>query len=119
MGILFGKKDTHERKIYSPGSYVDGNWIEGTSTIDFFTADIQPISGEEAESLNIGERNLGKIKIYTNVDLNISQEGSNQSGDIITWTGDGKKYEVIGELNYDNNLLNHRKYIAEYRRNET
>lgn len=118
MGILFPKIGTHVLKTYSAGSYVNGIWVEGTETVTTFTADIQPVSGEEAAALNIGSDNIGKIKIYTNNMLKIKTEGATpQSGDIVTWNGDGKDYEVVGVLNYDNNIINHRKYIAELRTN--
>lgn len=119
MGILFGKTNTHKIKTYTKGSYVNGEWVEGIPTTYFLTADIQPVTGKELETLSIGTRNLGKIKIYTNTILKIRDEGNNQSGDVVEWNGDGENYEVIGIENRDNNIINHRKYYGELRKRNT
>ena len=117
MGILFPKTGVHQKTTYATGSYVNGIFVNGASSTSYFTADIQPITGYELETLEIGQKDLGKIKIYTNDNLNVTGDGNSQKGDIITWNGDGQNYEVIAELNYDNNIINHRKYIAEIRSN--
>lgn len=118
MGILFPKTGAHQKTVYGVGGYVDGRWVDETTTTTNLTADIQPMSGEEVESLNIGDRNLGKIKIYCDDVLNISDETTGQKGDIITWDANGENYEVISEQVYNNGLIEHIKYIGELRKND-
>ncbi len=96
------------------GSYVNGRWINNAYDTITIIASIQPITGKELESLNIGRAELGKVKIYTDNTLYISDEGNNRSGDLMTWLGD--EYEIIAEQKNQNNIINHNKYIGEYRR---
>lgn len=118
MSILFPKVGIHKKTVQAVGSYVNGIWQDGTEITTTFTADIQPMTSREISNLSIGSMNLGKIKIYTNDDLNIMGDGNNQKGDIITWDGDGNDYEVISCDSHTNNLLSHKKYIAELRVNK-
>lgn len=95
------------------GSYINGRWIENAPDTITIIASVQPVTGKELESLNIGREELGKVKIYTDDTLYISDEGNNRSGDIITWQGDN--YEIIAEGKNRNNIINHNKYIGELR----
>lgn len=94
------------------GSYVNGEWtkteIEGT-----FVGSVQPLTGKELESLPVGREDRGKVKVYSDSPLNACVEGTENSGDIVIWQG--KRWEVIFALDYQNNLISHYKYIAEYR----
>jgi hypothetical protein len=120
MGILFGGYKT--LTVYSEGHYENGRWREGPSTENTILADIQPITGEELKSLNVGRENVGKIKIYTNNKLNIGQEGTSISDNVVKWingdkiTWNNEIYELIAEEIRDNNILNHYKYIGELRK---
>lgn len=111
MSILFGK--SHTLKVYSNNHYENGWLIKDQSTESTIIADVQPMTGEEINNLNIGRENVGKIKIYYNDELNITKEGTDIIGDIVEWNGED--YELIAKLNYDNNLINHYKYIGELR----
>ena len=57
-----------------------------------------------------GRRDIGLMKVYSNTPLSVSVEGSNTPGDIIIWAG--RKWEIIRELVFSNDLINHYKYIA-------
>ena len=109
--IMFPK--TYILKTYKEGELVKGQFIPGAQFSRNTIADIQPITGKELESLNIGRQELGKIKIYTDDIYTISKEGTKQNSDIIVWQENN--YEIIQKLPYDNNLINHNKYIAEIR----
>lgn len=95
------------------GDYVKGRWTPDADVNATITASVQPITGKELESLNIGREELGKVKVYTDDTLYISDEGNERSGDWIIWQGD--YYEAIGEQKNKNNIINHHKYICEYR----
>jgi len=97
----------------APGSYVRGVWTEASSTPLSFLGTIQPMSGKEITSLNVGREDTGKVKVYSTTPLNVSIKGSSNSGDIVFYQS--KKWEVIHELDFQNKLLPHFKYVAEYR----
>ena len=50
------------------------------------------------------------MKVYSNTPLSVSVEGSNTPGDVVIWAG--RKWEIIRELVFANDLINHYKYIA-------
>jgi len=109
--IMFPK--THTLKSFEDGEFIKGKFIPGAQFSRNTIADIQPITGKELESLNIGRQELGKIKIYTDDIYTISKEGTTKNSDIIVWKGND--YEIIQKLPYDGDLINHNKYIAEIR----
>ena len=57
-----------------------------------------------------GRRDIGLMKVYSNTPLSVSVEGSNTPGDVVIWAG--RKWEIIRELVFANDLINHYKYIA-------
>lgn len=111
MSILFGQ--THAIKVFSGAHWEMGRYIKDQAVESTIVADVQPMTGKEITDLNIGRKNVGKIKIYYNSELNIAQEDTNITGDIIEWGGND--YELIAKLTYNNNLINHYKYIGELR----
>jgi hypothetical protein len=84
-----------------------------TETAGTFVGTIQPLTGKETELLNVGREDLGKVKVYSSTQLNVSTEETENSGDIVVYSG--KKWEIIQALDYQNNLIPHYKYIAEYK----
>ncbi len=110
MSTLFQKSISY---IPVTGSYVDGVWtkVEGATTI--FQGSVQPLSGKDLDSLEISREDKGLVKVYSSSKLNVSQAETNKSGDIIIW--DSRKWEIITELTYSNNLIEHWKYLAEFR----
>jgi len=117
MGILF-PKSTHKYIRETEGTRVKGRYFPGATIIKLLRADIQPVTGEEMEALQVGNRNQGMIKIYTDEELIISDEGKNIRGDRVVWNGDGEEYEVIAKGKRDNNIINHNKYFGELRKND-
>jgi len=99
------------------GSYVRGVWTPTGQNTATTIVSIQPISGMELESLNIGQRSLGKVKAYTNEEYKIAVYDSNNTikvnGDVLIFRNE--KYEVIQKLPNQSNIINHFKYVAEYR----
>ena len=94
-------------------SYVGGVWTSAAPSALSFRGTIQPITGKELESLNVGQDDTGKVKVYSTTKLNVAKKGDNATGDIVYYNG--KKWELIDELDYQNKLIQHYKYIAEYR----
>lgn len=109
MSTLFPKTIDY---LQVTGSYVNGVWTKAESA-STFEGSVQPVTGKEVESLPVGREDRGKVKVYSNTPLNVSTEAQGHSGDIVIW--EGQKWEVIFELKYQNGLIDHYKYIAEYR----
>lgn len=96
-------------KVTIADSNNDGRF-EKTETPATFQGSVQPMSGKETESLNIGQQDEGVFKIYSGTKLNVSIEETDKSGDIILWQG--RRWKIVDEQEYQNSLINHYKYIA-------
>ena len=83
---------------------------EFSETDGTFTGSVQPLTGKELQFLPEGRRDIGLMKVYSNTPLSVSVEGSNTPGDVVIWAG--RKWEIIRELVFANDLINHYKYIA-------
>lgn len=95
--------------IHRTAELVNGRWNTSEAEGSFFGS-VQPVNGKDLQFLPEGRRDIGMVKVYSNTALAVSAEGSNTPGDIVLWAG--KKWEVIRELVYANDLINHFKYIA-------
>jgi hypothetical protein len=93
------------------GSYVKGDWVAGVETETTFQADIQPMTSKETETLSIGKRELGKVRIYTDNELTVLD--TDKTGDRVVF--DGYKYEVIMKDKHEVGLIPHNRFIAEKR----
>lgn len=95
--------------IHRTAELVNGRW--NTSEAEgSFVGSVQPVNGKDLQFLPEGRRDIGMVKVYSNTALAVSAEGSNTPGDIVLWAG--KKWEVIRELVFANDLINHFKYLA-------
>lgn len=74
---------THERD--AAGGYVDGYWIDGTTTTTPIKASIQPLSSKEYANLPEGIRNEASAKVITQFAL--------KSGDRLVEAG--VRYKVL------------------------
>ncbi len=111
MSVLFPQ--TYNYLPYSSSTKVKGRVTVGYGSSTIFSGNVQPMSQKEVDSLDIGRKDLGKIKIYTDQVFTISEEGKENTGDIIIY--DSAYYEVIKLDHHTGTLLPHRKYIAELR----
>lgn len=103
--------NVYNYEVLEEGQYKNGVWVDGASVISTFSGSVQPMSSREIESLNVGRRDVGKVKAFTNTDLPVSREGGTQRGALIHFGTN--KYEVIEKNIYESGLINHYKYIAE------
>lgn len=103
------------------GKYEDGVYKEYRTPIISIIADVQPMTSKQIVSLDIGRKELGKIKIYTDEKLHEATEknenGFKQNGTYLKFSNN-EWYEVIQNIIYSGGLINHNKYIAELRKNE-
>jgi hypothetical protein len=109
---LFGV--TQNRKVVTfTRSRTNRGKGEKTSTNDVFIGTIQPMTGKDLELVTVGREDRGKVKIYSDRELNVGIEGTNKSGDLVFYQS--KKYEIIQAMDFQNGVLPHYKYIAEFR----
>lgn len=115
--VLFPSTYTIKRKAST--GYVDthGHYVAGSQSTFNVQADCQSLTAKELEVLNIGRKDLGKIKIFCDTELLICQQGINgtnlQNGDLITYLSED--YEIIQKQKFGN-LIPHYEYIAELRK---
>ena len=106
MSTLFPRNISYRHRT---AELVNGVW-EFSETDGTFTGSVQPLTGKELQFLPEGRRDIGLMKVYSNTPLSVSVEGSNTPGDIVIWAG--RKWEIIRELVFANDIINHYKYIA-------
>lgn len=106
MSTLFPRTIIYKHRT---AELVNGVW-EFSETDGTFTGSVQPLTGKELQFLPEGRRDIGLMKVYSNTPLSVSVEGSNTPGDVVIWSG--RKWEIIRELVFANDLINHYKYIA-------
>ena len=110
---LFAKTIPYQTQ--SGGDYTTnkGKWTPGSAVQNTFQGSVQPISGKEIASLPVGRADIGLVKIYSSTPLPVSVQGGTESGAIISYLS--QSWEVIFEMKFQNGIINHYKYIAEYR----
>lgn len=109
---LFPKAFTIERVSRA---LVRGTYVDGTPATLVQYGTVQPLSGEDIKNLEPASRSIGKVWIRTKAALNKRQDGTLQRADVLIH--DGKRWEVIDDQHFDNGLIPHHKYMAEYRGN--
>ncbi len=92
-------------KRKTTGSYVDGEWIEGTTTTIDITASVQPLKPEEVQFLDEGRRNSSSYFLFTDTKLNLV---TSANPDLVTING--VDHEIQKEESWQNNVINHYKY---------
>lgn len=91
---------------------VRGVW-EKTGTPFTFSGTIQPLSGQDILTLDHATRDKGKVWVRTTYALRKRTTGSDYSADEVVYNG--AVWEIIDDRNFDNGILPHHKYLAEYR----
>ena len=107
MSTLFPRTISYKHRT---AELVNGVWEFSDTEDGTFTGSVQPLTGKELQFLPEGRCDIGLMKVYSNTPLSVSVEGSNTPGDIVIWAG--RKWEIIRELVFANDLINHYKYIA-------
>lgn len=95
------------------GSYVAGRFVKGVSGAGSIEGSVQPITGRALAALEIGRKDLGKVTIFTDSVLKISNTTTQENGDRIEWGG--AVYEIIQRAPWQNGIIDHYEYIGEYR----
>lgn len=87
--------------------------VEGEETTFTIEASVQPLSGSDIRLLPENRREEELTKIYTDSELRASEKGSAGNCDIVVIKG--RDYEVVTEFPWENNVINHFKYILSRR----
>jgi len=111
MSTLFPKTIAYKQVTFTRDSHGRAVNSETDAT---FQGSVQPVSGKEFENLEDGRKDFGTVKVYSSTRLNVSLEGSNKRGDLITWQN--QQWELGQELIYQNSLIPHYKYFAFFRK---
>ncbi len=90
--------------------------VTATETPFTFIGSIQPESAKDQSLRDEARLDEGRVKIYTAEVLVVGVDGGSAFGDIVLY--DGRRYEIIQEMPYQNGLIPHRKYIATLRNAE-
>lgn len=93
------------------GTYVDGEWVEGTSVEVVREVNIQPFKDEELLLLPEADRSREWYKLYCAEDLIADKPGAAGSiADEFVWNGD--RYKVMKVKAYSMGILNHFRAMA-------
>jgi len=76
----------------APGSYVNGTWVDGSTSTLSLQAVVMPLDGTEILAMDLGEHATSVIKVYCETALQTANEVTHDRPDIITWQGD--QYQV-------------------------
>ncbi len=92
------------------GAYDHGKWVEG-DTIDFeIQASVQPVkslSENEMQSIPEGRRQSAMFRIYTNTELLTTEIDQQPDRAMIN----GEEFELFVSNPWQNNVINHYKYV--------
>lgn len=106
---LFPKPFTVRR---STRSLLRGVWTDTEPTTATYTGSIQPLSGKDMEMFPPASRTTGRVWVYTDAQLRTRTEGSSIKADVVEFAG--SLWEVAPWQPWDNGILPHNKYLAEF-----
>lgn len=98
---------------FSPGQYIDGNWVEGVETPILIQASVQPLGGNDIKMLTLpqGRVMTDVMRIYTGEELvTVADKGVNQQPDKLIWRGTA--YELSSKFVWQSGVIPHYKYFA-------
>lgn len=108
MGMI-PRKSLNVRRF--DGSYVNGKWIQGSSSPFGILASVQPIDSRDLNSLPEGRRASGEgYRLYTDLNVLLKTVTDSENPDIVEIYGDD--FELFSSQIWGNNIINHNKYIA-------
>lgn len=115
--FLLTKKVPITLKRRVQGSYVNGEWVEGTTTDVVIQANVQPLRDHELMQLPESERSKEWLKIYSADEIRSQVEGTGGwDADEFQFDSmeDGKLYtfKVMKVRRYKMGILNHHRGLA-------
>lgn len=95
----------------SLGSYVEGEWVEGSTVEVPVQVNIQPLKGYEILQLPESERTRVWWKLYSADVLRTEKENSHDADEFV-WKGDRYKIMKLDDWNSGMGILEHSKAYA-------
>ena len=93
------------------GSYVDGEWVEGTEAEVPVEVNIQPFKDEDLLLLPESDRAREWYKLYCADEIRMDKQGtSGWQADEFVWEGD--RYKVMKVKHYPMSILDHYRATA-------
>lgn len=88
------------------GSYVDGEWIEGATSIVTVQANVHPFSDYQVMLLPEADRTKSWLWVFSASELRSKKEGAGGTGaDRFTWNGE--TYEIMKTQRYQMGVSDH------------
>lgn len=100
-----GMKETVTRRRYAEGDFVDQYWVSGATTDVSIEASVQPLSGQQVESLSEGQRLRAPKFIMTDSELKLVDEVAKTPADHIV--ADGIEYVLETLEHFKMGLADH------------
>lgn len=90
----------------SPGSYVAGEWVPGSTSIITIQANVHPFTDYQVMILPESDRTKSWLWVFSASELRQKKEGSSgYNGDRFTWNGE--VYEVMKTQKYEMTVQDH------------
>lgn len=93
----------------SVGNWANGYWLKGDDITEIIMANVQPVPAIVMETLPEGYRTKSAFILYTNTELNTSQDDES-TADVVLLYGD--RYLVTKKEIWGNTLLSHYEIIV-------
>ena len=95
--------------IRRSGAFINGVWITIEEAPEIFMGNVQPLPAIVMETLPEGYRTRSAFIIYTNTELNTSEEDQNNADIVLLY---GKRYFVAKKEIWQNTVLSHYEIIV-------
>lgn len=92
----------------SPGTYVEGNWVDGAEVQLVIQASVQPVKAQDMATLPAGKRISDFVKLYTDTPLQVLSEVEGLQPDRLMWLG--HIFECIAADRYQMGVISHNRY---------
>lgn len=90
----------------SPGSYVDGDWVEGSEVTVDIQANVQPFSDYQIMMLPEADRTKNWVWVFTSSEIRALKEGSGGwAADEFIWNDE--RYKVMKVQRYQMTVRDH------------
>lgn len=93
-----------------PGQYVDGVWQPGTSATLTVNASVQPTTPDEMQMLPEGERDRQAFTLYSDTELLVSNDNTQQPSDRVQI--DGATYKASARAPWQNSIIPHHRTVV-------
>jgi hypothetical protein len=92
------------------GQFIDGDWIDGSTSTITVPASVQPMTEREIRRLPEAIRTTASLKVYSDSQLRPADEHAGTKGDTFAW--DGYTWVVVGSERQAYTSLEHYKSYA-------